>query len=292
MVLISTENLERMQRRRQQQPGISSNVSSLSSMDNSSEKRNNEMSDAEDITDKSVRTPGTALKRLDAEMWRILNSATPTDENERWKLYKEVLQRYLHFFREAKKRLRNDDDNVFDNDLATTLGRDTVLDGDADTSRGDDLIAGSRALFAASSSFGKKRVQSAEMIREILDSVPKTYRPKARSLLKHLLEFPSSRISWDRRGLVTINGADVSGANITDLINDAVRERKTIEAIGRAQFARLLHELDTPSELIGNRNFRIKTSLLPRGSSTPLAHSKAQEQKTDKPQGTRSLYQL
>ena len=102
MVLISTENLERMQRRRQQQPGISSNVS-LSSMDNSSEKRNNEMSDAEDITDKSVRTPGTALKRLDAEMWRILNSATPTDENDRWKLFKEVLQRYLHFFREAKK---------------------------------------------------------------------------------------------------------------------------------------------------------------------------------------------
>src|SRR5436190_2416396 len=282
MVLISTENLERMQRMQQQQPRISSNASLT---DNTFEKRNSEMSDSEDITDKSVRTPGTALKRLDAEMWRILNLATPADENERWKLYKEILQRYLYFFREAKKRLRNDDDNVFDNDLATTLGKDTVLDDDVDMSRGDDLIAGSLALFAASSSFGKKRVQSAEMIREILDSVPKTYRGKARSLVKHLLEFPPSRISWDRHGLVTINGADVSGANIAELINDAVRERKTIEAIGRAQFARLLHELDTPSQLIGNRNFRIKTSLLPRGSSTLLAHSKAQGQKTDKTTG-------
>src|SRR5436190_250651 len=195
----------------------------------------------------------------------------------------------------AKKRLRNDDDNVFDNDLATTLGKDTVLDDDVDMSRGDGT-AESRILFAAegdaSSSFGKKRAQSAEMISAILNTVPKTYRSKARSLLNHLLAFPSSRISWDRRGLVTINGADVSGSNIADLINDAVRERKMMKATGRARFARLLHEIGTPSELIGNRNFRIKTSLLPRGSSTPLAHSKAQEQKIDKPQGTRSLYQL
>ena len=80
MVLISTENLERMQRMHEQQPGISTNASSTH---NSGEKRNSEMSDSEDITDKSVRTPGTPLKRLDAEMWRILNLATPTDENER-----------------------------------------------------------------------------------------------------------------------------------------------------------------------------------------------------------------
>ena len=285
MVLISTENLERMQRMQQQQPRISSNASLT---DNTLEKRNSEMSDSEDITDKSVRTPGTALKRLDAEMWRILNLATPSDENERWKLYKKILQRYLYFFREAKKRLRNDDDNVFDNDLATTLGKDTVLDDDVDMSR-DDGTAGSRILFAAegdaSSSFGKKRAQSAEMISSILNTVPKTYRGKARSLLNHLLAFPPSRISWDRRGLVTINGADVSGSNITELINDAVRERKMMKAAGRARFARLLHEIDTPSDLIGNRNFRIKTSLLPRGSSTPLAHSKAQGQKIDKTAG-------
>src|SRR5436309_15169806 len=70
-------------------------------------------------------------------------------------------------------------------------------------SRGDGT-AGSRILFAAegdaSSGFGKKRAQSAEMISSILNTVPKTYHGKARSLLNHLLAFPPSRISWDRRG--------------------------------------------------------------------------------------------
>ena len=46
---------------------------------------------------KSVQTPGSVTSRLDAEMNEILNSPTYKDEREKWTLYRQVLQRYLHF---------------------------------------------------------------------------------------------------------------------------------------------------------------------------------------------------
>ena len=46
---------------------------------------------------KSVQTPGSVTSRLDAEMNDILNSSTCKDEREKWSLYRQVLQRYLHF---------------------------------------------------------------------------------------------------------------------------------------------------------------------------------------------------
>ena len=46
---------------------------------------------------KSVQTPGSVISRLDAEMNDILNSSTCKDEREKWSLYRQVLQRYLHF---------------------------------------------------------------------------------------------------------------------------------------------------------------------------------------------------
>ncbi|KAM0726794.1 hypothetical protein ACS0PU_006955 [Formica fusca] len=247
MVLISTENLKRIQRM-QQQPEMASIA-----MTNNSPKKNMEISNAENVNNNSnsVRTPGTALLRLDAEMWRILNLATPVDEDKRWKLYKEALQRYLHFVREAKKRLREDtQDNGEDNN--DEQHEDTNLDvDDNEFMETSTLISSDRGDGSASSSssFGKKRAQSAEMIKKILDSVPKSIytENKARALLKYLIDIPASncKISWDRRGLVTIDGTVITESNIAELINDAIRERKTFKAAGRIQFARLLHDIAT-----------------------------------------------
>lgn len=290
MVLISTENLERMQRM-QQQPEIVSIT-----MTDNSPKKNTEISSAENVNNNnnSVRTPGTALSRLDAEMWRILNLATPVDEDKRWKLYKEVLQRYLHFVQEAKKRLREDTQGNGE-DINDEQNEDTNLDvDDNEFMETSTLISSGRgdgSASSSSSSFGKKRAQSAEMIKKILDSVPKSYRDKARALLKYLIDIPSSKISWDRRGLVTIDGSVITGSNISELINDAIRERKTVKATGRIQFARLLRDIGTPSNLIGNRDLlhtyarsqRIKI-VVPRGSSTPRTsteRSKSYRRKVD-----------
>jgi len=88
MVLISTENLERMQRQLQhQQQNQYPSTNDNEPMENSRNSENTE------IANNTVQTPGTPLSRLDAEMNRILNSPLPNDEAERWKLYKEVLWR-------------------------------------------------------------------------------------------------------------------------------------------------------------------------------------------------------
>ena len=45
----------------------------------------------------SVQTPGTELSRVDSEMSKILNSNSINDDNTKWKLYEQALQRFLRF---------------------------------------------------------------------------------------------------------------------------------------------------------------------------------------------------
>ena len=76
MVLISTENLERMQHQLRQNPtsfvdGESKEITAAQNSDNTSSTNN------------TTQTPGTYLTQLDAEMSRILNSVWPRDESER-----------------------------------------------------------------------------------------------------------------------------------------------------------------------------------------------------------------
>jgi len=53
----------------------------------------------------------------------------------------------------------------------------------------------------------------------------------------------SAKISGNDDGIVTIEGNVVKDLNIADLINDAMRERKTTKAANRAQFVRLLRSI-------------------------------------------------
>ena len=109
MVLISTENLERMQHQLRQNPtsfvdGESKEIAEPQNSDNALSSNN------------ATQTPGTHLTRLDAEMSRILNSRWPRDESERWKMYREALWRYLRFIRETRRQtdVRNENENAED----------------------------------------------------------------------------------------------------------------------------------------------------------------------------------
>jgi len=87
-------------------------------------------------------------------------------------------------------------------------------------------------------------------IEEILESVPKSYH--AHLLMKHLFRKVLDRISRDEHGIVIIDGNIVKDSNITDLINDAMREKKTVKAAGN-QFARLLRISNIPFALVRNK---------------------------------------
>lgn len=252
MALISLENLERMQRQLQQQQQPSAIEEP---------KENTRNSENSEIANNSVRTPGTPLSRLDAEMSRILNSPSPHNEDERWKMYKEVLWRYLHFVRAARNHedTRNageEDENV------------------ADTREGESLDPSSSQLERSLTI--KRNLTMLESISKIAESVPKTYRADARLLTRYLLDKAvPNRINWNERGVVTIDGNVVKDSNIADLINDAMRERKTVKAVGRVQFAQLLRDLNTPSILVKNSKLlaagtsNIEKLDDPTASSTP-----------------------
>ena len=76
---------------------------------------------------------------------------------------------------------------------------------------------------------------------------------------------------------MTIYGNVMKDSNITDLINDVMRERKTVKAVGRNQFARLLRALNIPSALVRNKELLFANRVIPnnvkfrpRVSSTPF----------------------
>lgn len=86
----------------------------------------------------------------------------------------------------------------------------------------------------------------------ILIGIPKTKQSQAKSLLHHVQKIP--RISWDEKGVVTIDRRTIYGSYITDLIHDFTRESRTIPpAVGYETFAALLKSTNTPQRFIGNR---------------------------------------
>ena len=64
----------------------------------------------------------------------------------------------------------------------------------------------------------------------ILDSIPPRYKQKAKDLLRGLRA--GGLVVWNNIGSVTIDGAVLPGANMVDLVNDVVRDRKRSIPVG------------------------------------------------------------
>ena len=76
-------------------------------------------------------------------------------------------------------------------------------------------------------------------------------------------------VVWNNVGAVTIDGVLVPGANIIDLINDTMRDRKRILPVGHLQFAAALRNAAIPREFIDSiRVWREVTNV-------PLTHAQS-----------------
>ena len=53
-----------------------------------------------------------------------------------------------------------------------------------------------------------------------------------------------------------MDGLVLPGTHVVDLINDAIRQRKTFRAAGRDTFVEGLSHINVPRELIGNQELR------------------------------------
>ena len=154
------------------------------------------------------------MRRLDEEMRFILYRGDLSDR-EKVVLYNQVLMRY----------------NVFSNKSSQQPVRVTI---DQAPVKEDEVVKETRA---------EPGVQN-----EIIDSVPKSLKPKARRLLDKI----KGTVSWNDRGEMVYRNVPVPGSNIVDLVNDALRKRKSFQPVGWKTFARGLKDVNAPMDLVGN----------------------------------------
>jgi len=149
---------------------------------------------------------------LDSEMLRLLNDKTLSDQ-DKWNQYQQVLQRFLHFSAENRKPLHL-----------------PLVD-----------IPGE----------GTPRRNNALGVEEIIDTFPKTYKQDARNLLR-VLQRRVDLFDWDNDGLIYISGERVPNSNVTDVLHDVIRARKSTQPTGWHQFMHVLKQINMPHEFITN----------------------------------------
>ena len=90
--------------------------------------------------------------------------------------------------------------------------------------------------------------------RQLLSSIPKTFRTKAEGLLEYLKA--DKAVEWDDEGHVYIKDEKVEGSHILDLIHDAIRHRKKVSRpSGWQELSAHLRARNVPKELVGNKQW-------------------------------------
>ena len=152
----------------------------------------------------------------DTDMTDILQR-TDVDDTEKQKLYYANLERYLN--------LRQQKDSQ----------TPTVQIAPSTTNR-EELSAPNNA-------------QLSDAV--VVEHIPKTMRPRATAILNRLKERPDV-ITWDKTGEVKLEGESIPQSNISDLISDALRERKNFNPTGSKEFFRVLSKINMPKDLVRN----------------------------------------
>ena len=184
----------------------------------------------------------------------ILYSSDCGDETEKWHKYQQVLQRYLHF--KDKPVVSN---TVSDAQDVSDVARNATTAAAA--RKGSDAIT--------------QRIDA-----HIVETVPSKYKSMAASLLKWLRE--AGNITWDKTGSVVIEGASMRGANVIDLLNDAMRDRKRRAPVGHRQFANALRRASVPQELVGNKRVWNNVLATSESSSSSASSSQSRTEATPK----------
>ena len=159
-----------------------------------------------------------SLTEMDKTMQDILES----DENvhDKAEAYQQALRRYLNRFDQYKDR---------------PLGKVQLVTQENKPKEQEDTP--------------ERQVDSVE--QDVLQSVPKSMKSKAERLLQRLKEHPD--VEWNSIGELTYQGENVKKSNLTDLVNDVLRQRRRAAApLGWDTFAKILQRINVPQDLVGN----------------------------------------
>ena len=134
---------------------------------------------------------------------------------------------------------------------------------------------------------------------EILRTLPKGLRTKGELLFKRLCT--NDVITWDDFGRVSINKTAIPGSNITDLVCDVIRSKKT-GATGLKQFLEGLETINIPKTLIGNcrrivscqtpPQETVATPTTAQSPSRPVFPTMTQNRRRSTPLSTRPISRL
>ncbi|CAD6230379.1 GSCOCG00012172001-RA-CDS [Cotesia congregata] len=215
------------------------------------------------------QTPGDPLSRLDAELSKTLNeSSSNISDNNKLKQYSELLRRYL-FFKNKSHEGNSTVEKIENNEVIPDTADFYAINRDPEISN----ISINNSIAEQNKSY---------KVSDIVNGVPKTYQTAAENILRYIESVDNGeRLKWDNKGSVTLDDRKIPGANIVDLINDAVRHRKTVKATGRDFFASFSQEINTPREFVGNSSFWNKSlksiKKLPINTSTPKRHMRSND---------------
>ena len=170
-----------------------------------------------------------ALKNLDSEMNDILSSKQLNDE-EKAKLYKQVLQRYLTYYDQRKGQ-----------PLHVKLATPKFLK----TPKPEESTESSKE------STEEETTISTAVEEEVMKSVPKLYKSGARQLLDKIKE-NSDVLHWNKKGELMYENKPIPGSHVVDLVNDILRQGKGFEPVGCSVFARGLARMNTPENIVRN----------------------------------------
>ena len=170
------------------------------------------------LHDKPVsRTESDVLGELDTEMHKIL--LQKAEDSEKWKLYQQTLQRYLHFVNEQRKPLE--------------LTLPTTYDPRKSENTEDQQ----------------------KLLNQLNTVTPKKFQQHATTLFNALAQ-DKTFVSWDSTGQLRIDGTLLPQSHVVELISDAVRTRKTAQASGWKAFASILRRINVPLNLISNTKYK------------------------------------
>lgn len=169
------------------------------------------------------------LSGLDEQMQTILRrSDIPQDE--RIKLYQQALLGYINMHHKLNEPV--------------TVKVETVPDA---VSTETNAIKEPESMNVIPNSMSR-------WTERVKESVPKTLKRKAEQLMQLLQGDPSQALNVNEKGEVIVKGKTLEGTHIVDLINDALRRRKSFSPQGWREFANVLTALHPPRELIGNQD--------------------------------------
>ena len=96
---------------------------------------------------------------------------------------------------------------------------------------------------------------------DMLDVLPKTYRPKARALLQQWAK--TGEVTWDETNKVYLKGVPIPGSNVVDLIHHAVTRKKSPPPPpGFETLRQFVSTYNLPQTMYGNPQW-YATSVLP-----------------------------